>query len=402
MQKLSNQASWKPWMGAIWFVICLLLLIFPGAYMQSKWGMVGLLCSELLFLAASIIYTLAHKTPLKEVFPIKKISLIEFVGVIVFAIGVILANFIFVGIGMLIFPNSLSDVNDLTQFMTSGNLGFIPLCLILAVSPAVCEEAMMRGVLLSHFRGFKKEWIGIALVGVAFGIIHLSPVKFLSTGVLGAFLAYLIVKKNNILFPMIVHFTNNMVSSVAVYFMQGISSDVINQSTSVASVNSVQMFGSYLFLGFASPLLIVTGVHLMKCTKVKGKAWAIAGIMSGVFLVSGLGIVMFSTLSRPAILKSTVSYDVVEGEANRMLDFEVENEGTYIVAVTGEIGEGSIDFAIIDKETETLQTGCTEDGTFIISQNVVLEEGEYWVQFTGLDGSDNAHLSYTIQIQQVG
>lgn len=400
MQALSTQSRWKPWLSIVWFVICLLILIFPGAYVQSNFGMTGLLLSELFFLAAAIIYTLIMKTPLKEVFPIKKISILELVGVGIFAIAAILSNFICVGIGMILFPSGLEDVNSITEFMLQDQLGFIPLVLILAVSPAICEEAIMRGVLLSHFRGLKKEWLGIFFVGLAFGILHLSPVKFLSTGFLGACLAYLVVKKNNILLPMIVHFLNNLLSAISLYLVQGSASEI--SETSLNASNSLQMFGTYLFLGCAAPILFVVAANLMKTQPIKGKAWAIGGILSGVLLVVGFGIMIGDALTKPVVLQSTVGYNVVEDVPERTLDFVVEEEGTYVVAVTGKIDEGSVAFAIKDKETETLQTGCTEDGTFIISQSVILEEGEYFVEFDGLEGSDGAHIEYTIQIQYAG
>ncbi len=402
MQVLSTQSKWKPWLGAVWFVICLLILLFPGAYVQAKFGMIGLLLSELIFLAAAIIYTLIMKTPLKEVFPVKKIGLVELIGVCIFAAGAISANMFFAGLGMIIFPDNTNDVQALTDFIMGEDLSFLPLSIILALSPAICEEAIMRGVLLSHFRGLKKEWIGILCVGIAFGILHLSPVKFLSTGVLGACLAYLVVKKNNIILPMIVHFLNNMLSVVSVVFLKLLGTDAVSSAASTTvEVNTLQNLGSYMVLGCAGPILILVGIYLMKCTVVKPKAWIIAGIASGLLFIGGFGITISSALLRPAVLNSTIGYDVVEGEQSRLLDFTVEEGGEYIVVVTGEIERGSVEFAIIDKETETLQTGCTEEGIFVISQQVILDEGEYWVTFNGLDGTDGARLEYVIQIQKL-
>lgn len=72
----------KPYHGIIFFVIAIVALIFPGAFMQYYWGAPGLVASELLFLVLSILYVLILRGDMKKVFPLRKVKLISVFGTI--------------------------------------------------------------------------------------------------------------------------------------------------------------------------------------------------------------------------------------------------------------------------------------------------------------------------------
>ena len=204
MQHLTNQERLKPWKGFVLFAVGLCFLLFIGSYMQVNWGIPGLILTEIGFLTISLVYCLINKVSLKEVFPIKKISGRDFFGTIFMFLGGFLLNLIAAGISMFVLDmigmrDSLSEVSSLNDFLYGSQMVYMLIVLVVAVTPAICEEAFMRGAVLSSFRGFKNDkWI-IFFVGVFFGILHLSPLRFLNTACLGAILAYIMVKKNNIL-----------------------------------------------------------------------------------------------------------------------------------------------------------------------------------------------------------
>jgi sodium transport system permease protein len=60
---------------------------------------------------------------------------------------------------------------------------------LIAITPAICEELLFRGALLSGLRRDHGWWRTTLIVAVLFGLVHASIYRFLPTGLLGAILA---------------------------------------------------------------------------------------------------------------------------------------------------------------------------------------------------------------------
>ena len=272
----------------------LILFLTAGAWMQRNYGIPGLVMSELMFLVVSVGYCLIRRIKLKEMFPVKKITMCDFFGTVILAAAAFLLALLCVGISLAVLPKSYrSDVEGLSEYLY-GSMNLPVMIAVVAVLPAICEEAMERGCVLSHFRSIKKDWVIILIMGLFFGVMHWSPLRFLNTAMLGAMLSYLMVKKNNILLPMILHFCNNFVSVILGYLGQMITT---GQSTNLNDVNMVQLLGSYLFLSCAAPVLIVTAVMLLDKEHHKPIRFAIAGTISGLMFFSGVTIMTFCSLA---------------------------------------------------------------------------------------------------------
>lgn len=85
------------------------------------------------------------------------------------------------------------------------------LLLVLAVTPAVCEEVVFRGVLLSSTRALA-PWRAVLLNGVVFGAFHLSleaPVRFLPTVWLGIVMAWAVLRTGSLVIGSLMHLLNN-------------------------------------------------------------------------------------------------------------------------------------------------------------------------------------------------
>lgn len=200
-------------MGFVMQGAFLALFLTAGAKMQKHLGIPGLVLSELMFLVVAVLYCLIRGVKLKEMFPVRKITVADFFGTVFLGIASFLLAMVCIGISLCVLPVSVrKEVSGLNEFLY-GRMGYLPIVLIVAVLPAICEEAMERGCVLSHFRSIKKDWVIVMIMGLFFGIMHWSPLRFLNTAVMGGCLSYLLVKKNNILLPMILHFGNNFVSA---------------------------------------------------------------------------------------------------------------------------------------------------------------------------------------------
>jgi sodium transport system permease protein len=77
--------------------------------------------------------------------------------------------------------------------------------LVIAVLPALCEELVFRGVLLSSLGRWLGPGLALYLSAAVFGLVHLDPVRPLFSFVLGLALGLLRLRTASLLPPAIVH-----------------------------------------------------------------------------------------------------------------------------------------------------------------------------------------------------
>ena len=288
MVKISNQENLTPFTGVALFIFVMVAFLTLGQCMQANWGIAGLVLSELMFLAIAVIFALMNKVSIKEMFPIKKIALRDLFGCAAIHAGGYILSYISVLLVGIINPKSLEVVDGLNEFIF-GNLKFVPALIIIALIPAICEEAIHRGAILSCFRSIKKDWVIVLIMAVFFGINHLYIIKFFTTAILGGILAYVLVKKNNILLTMLMHFTNNAISVIATYSQSGGNDS--GSAASLSEMNLLPALGAFMIIGCVVPFLFVAGSLLLKPEEHNKRRFVIAAIVSVIMLISG-GVIM--------------------------------------------------------------------------------------------------------------
>jgi sodium transport system permease protein len=85
--------------------------------------------------------------------------------------------------------------------------------LMVAVTPALCEETVFRGVMLSGFRRLGM-WPAICATGLLFGFAHASVYRLLPTMFLGILMGFAVWKTRSLFAGMIVHAVNNGLAAV--------------------------------------------------------------------------------------------------------------------------------------------------------------------------------------------
>ncbi len=83
--------------------------------------------------------------------------------------------------------------------------------LLLAVSPAICEELFFRGALLSGMRRDLAAWRVIAWQAFLFGAVHASIYRFVPTAVVGAALAALVLRTRSVVPAILLHLCYNTI-----------------------------------------------------------------------------------------------------------------------------------------------------------------------------------------------
>ncbi len=100
----------------------------------------------------------------------------------------------------------------------------------LAVIPAICEELIFRGVIVNGLKS-KGTTFAIILSSIMFSMFHFSASQLIYPFCFGLILSIVYLRTQNIIFPIILHFTNNALSLSIQYF--GNSSGVFTHSVSM-------------------------------------------------------------------------------------------------------------------------------------------------------------------------
>ena len=79
----------------------------------------------------------------------------------------------------------------------------------LAVTPALCEEALFRGPILRGLRQRFSVPASCVLTGVLFGVLHGDIWRFIPTSILGALLSWVALSCGSIVPSMVIHVLNN-------------------------------------------------------------------------------------------------------------------------------------------------------------------------------------------------
>ncbi len=254
-----------PTLGDCAFVIVLMALIYlyAGSSLQLKYGGLGIVASQLLFLAVPLLIVLYCKKSVKDTFKLRGCKAKGLLGGFLLGIGAICWNIIIATISAQIFADSATSTQQSLEYYLPET--FIPGLLMLAVTPAICEEMFFRGYVFSALENKLKLVTAILINAALFGLFHMSLVKFFSTAFLGGMIAYIGHKTKSIFPGMLVHFMNNTLSCVAFYYpavLIGVG-NAFSMDTISSSIVTVIML---LLLTLVLPAL---GVLLLKGEKAK-------------------------------------------------------------------------------------------------------------------------------------
>lgn len=101
--------------------------------------------------------------------------------------------------------------------------------LVVALTPAVCEEFLFRGLIQKNLTLATTKTKGFVWTGIIFAVYHLNPFLLVPLIALGIYLGFLRARSGTIVIPMIAHFTNNFASVIGEHMQaKAISSPEVN------------------------------------------------------------------------------------------------------------------------------------------------------------------------------
>lgn len=189
-----------------------LLLFYIGSYVQSRDLQIGLLVTEYGLLLAPVLLIFWYaKIDLKKALNLRPVGPATILGAVLMPVGAmpLLIHMSVMQNRVLPVPPEFEEVAQQLFDLQGATWGVPLLIFVIALSPAICEEVLFRGALVSGFKNRLSDWGVIVLVGVLFGLFHMSIYRFLPTGVTGMMLTYAVVKTGSIYPGIIGHFIVN-------------------------------------------------------------------------------------------------------------------------------------------------------------------------------------------------
>ena len=201
------------------------ILASIGVFPQNTFGEITtslIIQIGILFLLPLILYSYMLKEKPKDVFEICnfnscnfKVILISFgLGIICFLINIAVSSLFN---GILVFAGYEFPVGSGSADPSTITIwDFFKDVILVAVFPAFCEEFLHRGIVLQGTKhmGFKKA---IVISSLLFALLHLNIQQVSYAFVVGLILGFVAVITKNIFPAIIIHFTNNLISTYVDY-----------------------------------------------------------------------------------------------------------------------------------------------------------------------------------------
>lgn len=103
---------------------------------------------------------------------------------------------------------------DLIERILTRDFSLVFSIIMLAMTPAICEEVLFRGYVQRQAERSIGIWGGILFSGIIFGLYHLRITQAIPLSMLGVFMAYLTWRSSSLIPAMLVHFSNNSFAAI--------------------------------------------------------------------------------------------------------------------------------------------------------------------------------------------
>lgn len=167
------------------------------------------------------------------------------------------------------FFDSLNEMVEKTygNLLTASNIiELLLVIVVVAVVPAISEEAMFRGFIQRSFELRYKKYIAAAVTALFFSLYHFNPYGLIPLFILGTFFGFAAYKSRSLIIPMFLHFLNNF-SAVLLYHIIGddelIKSD---PATNPDELSNYLMIFIGLTILFAALIILINKYYSKKTT----------------------------------------------------------------------------------------------------------------------------------------
>ncbi|MBI3271401.1 MAG: CPBP family intramembrane metalloprotease [Planctomycetes bacterium] len=186
----------------------MLVVLFYGSLSLERFGVVAAILGTQygLILLPTLVCVLGFGFPLRRTLSLRLPTARGLAAAVVLGLS---AWAFAAGVLVRLVPPPESFTREMAKLFLDGDSLSLPtLWFVLALSPALCEEALFRGLVLSGLRSLGK-WPALLLTAAFFGVFHASLYRLLPTAFLGVLLGYLVWRTGSLLCGIVAHALNN-------------------------------------------------------------------------------------------------------------------------------------------------------------------------------------------------
>ncbi len=121
-----------------------------------------------------------------------------------------------------------AELDQLGRAMFAGGESTWIIVAIIAITPAVCEELLLRGAVARALDARRGRATAIVVSALVFGLLHMSMVRLMPTAAFGVVLAYAALTSGSLVASMVIHLVNN---AIAVALASGALPEVVSLLT---------------------------------------------------------------------------------------------------------------------------------------------------------------------------
>jgi membrane protease YdiL (CAAX protease family) len=215
--------------------------------------------------AIPLLYAIARGMHLSATFRAGKPCVKDFFGSIILMLGVFAVVITALGVcGPYLPQNPVSEAIIKVQIMDDS----LPYSIAaLTVLPAVFEEVLCRGFILSGLRNVMPSRVAVIVCALLFALLHFDPARLPFTFCAGLALSWVAIETGSLLYPVLMHFAYNFLLFAMVRYgdffgkinvVRTVAESVFSDRSAILQVVSVSAW-------FAIGLLaIVAGVRIVK------------------------------------------------------------------------------------------------------------------------------------------
>ncbi len=194
------------------FSLLMVLLFYAASLLQLKYRLWGVLITEWVLLFLPLVFVVWYsRIDFKKALNLRGFKITDLAGTFLLALGGLLLAATIGQIQVKLFPEA-ARINEILEKFLNLQTQDIPLfwgLIILALSPAICEELLFRGLILSSFKKHLSPAITIGLTALLFGIFHIHIFRILPTAIIGVYLTFIVYYTGSVYLGMIAHALNN-------------------------------------------------------------------------------------------------------------------------------------------------------------------------------------------------
>ncbi|OHD12878.1 MAG: hypothetical protein A2Y34_13115 [Spirochaetes bacterium GWC1_27_15] len=174
---------------------------------------------EFIFLIAALIIKNKYKNTFNNELSLKNLDILMILYILIFSLSfVILSSEI-----ENIVASFIGRMSSLNQSITNvsqipNTKGLILSIITIGILPAFIEEFLFRGLIQKNLSKKYGNTKAIIITSIMFALFHLNPTVILSIFLLSLMLGYVYSKTNKIIYPIILHFFNNIIVVIIIRY----------------------------------------------------------------------------------------------------------------------------------------------------------------------------------------